>query len=116
MVSPPVPLLEPLEWLQATRSAALIHSLDGRHELLGGYELVEAQALLAARVEDEDRRQADDVVLFLESLGLGGIVIGGVDLDRNEALGLRANFGDRPRIVIQLLARRAPLCAKIDDD
>src|SRR5580765_3780094 len=84
-VSPPPPPLDVLQAL-ATRAsaAALLNARDRGRELLRRDELVEARALLAGGVEDEDRGEADDVVLLLETLGFGGIVIGGVDLDRDE--------------------------------
>src|SRR5579883_137785 len=118
---PPVALLHaaaPRETAAASAIApgALLDRLERRREPVGRDPLGEAQRLFAVAPEgDEHRQSGRRAVLLADSLDLGVVFIGGVDLQGDEArpFGAHALVGER--LVLELFASATPLGPEIDE-
>ena len=87
-----------------------------RGDELGRFdELDEARDFVTRAVEPNHRREADDLVLLLKPLRIGGFIVGRVDASRDEPLCLATNFGMRERLVLKLFAGRTPRSTEVDD-
>src|SRR6185436_18832621 len=83
--------------LRARQGVTSVDLLERRRELLGRDEFIEPRDLFARLVDEEHRRQTDDVVLLLHRLELGRLVVGAVDLDGHEPRALVPDLRGRER-------------------
>src|SRR4051812_35330149 len=84
-------------------------------EALGRNEVGVAQGFPAARIEDDDRRQATHAETLERGAHLGILVVRRVDAHRDETAELDTDGRRRERRLVELLAGAAPRRREIDD-